>query len=686
MGARRGTSANARIRWFAFVAAIVAPLTTSAMDIGSDARIVYFETLDHSTVATIAAQKTAASARLQFDAYGRHFDLALDRNDALMSTASGVAASKLRSDSLQLYRGGLEGNARSWARLARKGAQLHGMIWDGAELYVIEPAAQIRDALVAPTTADAATTVIFRLADVVIDPATTSCATTASNDAASGSKALEDLVRELKGSTSVMQAAGASRRLTISVLGDAQFLQRYTNVQSAQDAILIRLNNVDGIYSSQLGVQIQVDSLSVNDADSDPLSDATSASSLLAELGRLRKRSPSLNSRGLTHLFTGRDLDGSTIGMAYVGSLCQAEHGVALTESQSPWRDSLVAAHEIGHNFGADHDGDAEGSCTAAPTGFLMAPAVSGNDAFSQCSIDRIRPRILTARCITGLPPANVAVARDLGTVRHAVSTAFEWSLNITNAGGLSATDVRAELLVPPVMRIEDAYVGGGTCTSGAGVIQCQLGDLPGSASRSIHLVLRSDVVGSNSISARISSVSDSASIDNRGEGAIVIEPEADLAVALHGPASAVAAQSFTLNYSVTNYAPISATEITLVITLPPDVIPTAATLANGSCTAQDGAIRCTLSSLPAGASAAGTVSVSTSVPGSVALQASVSGSYVDPNSRNDAADLSVSVEAVPQAATKPSTGGNGGGGSTSLLLILAAAGLHCTRRLRSRA
>jgi Metallo-peptidase family M12/Domain of unknown function DUF11/Reprolysin family propeptide len=685
MGAGRGTSANARIRWFAFAAAIVAPLTTSAMDIGSDARIVYFETLDQAAVTTTAAQKTAASATLQFNAYGRHFDLALDRNDALISDASGVAASKLRSASLQLYRGRLAGNAQSWARLARKDEQLHGMIWDGTELYVIEPAAQVRDSLVTAAAADAATTVIFRLADVVIDPTILSCATTTAGDAASGSKVLEDLMRELKGSTSIMQAAGASRRLTISVLGDAAFLQRYANVHGAQDAILIRLNNVDGIYSAQLGVQIHVDSMSVNDASSDPLSDATSPSSLLAELGRLRKRSPSLNSRGLTHLFTGRDLEGSTIGMAYVDSLCQAEHGVALTEAQSTWRDSLVAAHEIGHNFGADHDGDAAGSCAAAPTGFLMAPAVSGNDAFSQCSIERMRPRILTAKCITGLPPANVAVAGDLGTVRRAVSTAFEWSLDITNAGGLSATDVRAELLVPPVMKIEDAYVGGGSCTSGAGVIQCQLGDVPGTASRSINLVLRSDVIGTNSISARISSASDSASVDNRGEGVIVIEAEADLAVALQGPASAVAAQSFTLNYSVTNYAPISASDISLVITLPADVVPAVATLGNGTCAAQDGGIRCTLSSLPAGASAVGTVSVSTSAPGTVALQATVSGSYVDPNSQNDAAALSVRVESVPQAVTKPGTGGSGGGGSTSLVLILATAGLHWTRRLRSR-
>jgi hypothetical protein len=683
MGARRGNRANVRISgWFVVAAALLAssvvPAVAFAAARDGDTRILHFESLDRaslaSSVTTLRKSDNGTQRQLQFDAYSRTFTLNVDTNDALAGNIAPVQ-SKLRSPTLQLYQGQIDGDARSWVRLALKGDELHGMLWDGTEMYVIEPAAQVLDALVSPP-GDASATIIFRLADVVMDPATTACA--AETTSVSGAVAMSKLIAELKGTPALMQATNPARELRISVLGDAPFLQGYAGTQAARDALLMRLNNVDGIFTSQLGIRIRADGLYVNDAASDPLSDASAPNTLLAELGKLRKRSPELNSRGLTHLFTGRDLDGTTIGMAYVDSLCQAEQGVGFTQVQSTWRDSLVAAHEVGHNFGADHDGDAAGSCPAAAAGFLMAASVNGNDQFSQCSLDRMRPRANAAKCITALPPANVAVPRDLGTVRQPLAAAFAWDLVVSNSGGLSAADVRAELLVPPVMHIDDAYVSGGSCTSGAGVIQCQLGEIAGGAARAVHLVLRSEVIGSSSISARIQSSSDASSANNSGDGTIVIEPEADLGVSLDGPGAASTTDAFVVSYTVTNQALVSAADIVLTITAPAGVTAAQPTLANGNCAIDAAAVRCTLESLAPGASAAGTVALSATVAGNLALRASVSGSYVDPNSVNDLADLSVSVGGAAQRAEEQ---GRGGGGATNLLFLLATAALARLRR-----
>ena len=217
------------------------------------------------------------------------------------------------------------------------------------------------------------------------------------------------------------------------------------------DQILQRLNNVDGIYSSQLGVQISVPSIQLGDS----LSASTSPSSLLSELAALRRRSPELYSRGLTHLFTGRNLDGSTVGIAYISSVCDRQYGAGLTQANSNnvWMESLIAAHEIGHNFGAPHDGDAEGACASTPTGlFLMSSSINGNDKFSSCSLSVMQPKANGASCITALSNADIAVDANLGSTRRAVNRAFDWALTVRNAGGLTTTDATAEIALPPAV------------------------------------------------------------------------------------------------------------------------------------------------------------------------------------------------------------------------------------------
>ena len=564
-----------------------------------------------------------------------------------------------------------------------KGSTLHGMMWDGTQLYAIEPASEVGDALQPSSQVDASQTIVFRLADVTMEPGATACATESSP--ANANDAFAALTHELKNAPLAMQAAGATRRLDLSVLGDSRFRARYGNEQDARDAILTRLNNVDGIFSSQLAIEIRVGSLSVPDASSDQLSDDTSPNGLLRELANLRRRTSALNSRGLTHLFTDRDLDGTTIGIAYLDSLCDNRNAVGLTESRNTWLDSLVAAHEIGHNFGADHDGDAQGSCPNAPSsGFLMAPVVSGTDDFSTCSLNRMRARSQAASCITNLPPANVRVSSQLGTVRRPLAAPFQWSLPITNAGGLSANNVRAELTLPPTLSIVDAGTVGGSCLSGGGTVQCELGEIAGGNVRTIELQLSSDIAATNTIAARVSADNDVNNRDNDGSGAIVIESRADVSVTLHGPATATANETFTVGFEVVNTAADNAGTVTVQLDIPAGTTVGAASLVNGTCTSGAASIECTLAPLAGGLTASGSVSLMASAAGDAALQARVSGDYFDTNNANDTANLVVAISAAAAVATAQPPASGGGGGSMGLLLLLALAPLHRARRRRA--
>jgi hypothetical protein len=250
----------------------------------------------------------------------------------------------------------------------------------------------------------------------------------------------------------------------------------------------------------------------------------------LEELSALRRRESQLRSSGLTHLFTGRDLDGPTIGIGYLGALCDARYGVALTEvsHRGAWYESLIAAHEIGHNFGAVHDGEAGKACASTPQGeFLMSPNVNAVDRFSECSLQLMRSKVSSATCISALSAADIAIGTDLGVIRRAAGAAFDWSLPITNLGGTSAVNVRAEIRIPAHLVAEEAWLDGGSCTSGGGVIQCELQSLAAGSSMPVALRLRSEVVGSSAIAASISAQNEQKTENNSGTGSIQIESQA---------------------------------------------------------------------------------------------------------------------------------------------------------------
>jgi hypothetical protein len=96
-------------------------------------------------------------------------------------------------------------------------------------------------------------------------------------------------------------------------------------------------------------------------------------------------------SRDDVFFVTGMNLDGNTVGMAYIGVICNNwPFSVGLAEWQrSPlsgltlWQsNSRIGGHEFGHNFGANHTSSG-----------LMHPIINdlnSGDNFSQASLNEI--------------------------------------------------------------------------------------------------------------------------------------------------------------------------------------------------------------------------------------------------------------------------------------------------------
>lgn len=681
MGVQGGARAGWRAAGLFLLASAAAGGSSVALCAELGPQILYFEPVrigvPGSSPHTI--RKSARElTKLTLSAYGREYVFSVDANETFHDSFQ----QKPNRSSLKLYRGTIDGLPGSWVRFATKGLEVHGMFWDGQHLYVIAPREEVRDQLVPPLQATS-DSVLFRLSDVVLPPGATACAAT--SDPTQPQRASElyaSLAHEIKSST--MQQLAVTKVLEVSAIGDRRFAQRYADEQVARDEILLRLNNVDGIFSSQLGVQIRAATVHIYDRQNDPFSDSGHAPTLLEQLGNHRRRTGTLRAHGLTHLFTGRDLDGTTVGIAYMDSLCDARYGAGLTEvtTRGSWYESLIAAHEMGHNFGAVHDGEAGKACASTPSGqFLMSANVTGVDTFSECSLGLMRPSIARASCIAALPPADLALDADLGTLRHPVGASFDWELAVLNEGGSSALNARAEILIPPNVIIEDIFVVGGTCTSGAGVVQCHMGNIAGGASRRVQMTLRSDKVGSHSIFARVFADNDVDPDDNAGEAVLVVEPEADLALQASTIETVRAATEFDVQFTLSNAAIIDASGVTASFQLSAGLNAVKATLDEGACVREAALVTCTLQSLPAGASAAGTLTLRAAQSGAATIRGVVAGSYVDPNAANDEVTLSVQVSAAPASSPAQSSSRKSGGGSLETFMLVALALLGMLRR-----
>jgi hypothetical protein len=343
--------------------------------------------------ALIRAAKGDA-ATLEFTAFGRAFRLPLSNNQRLAQFAAG--------SSVQLYKGAIEGVPGSWARISVHDGLPRGMIWDGHELFIVDAAPE-------SVNYGAAGTVMFKLSDAVLERGVSfnGDAVQKPSDPAAEYGAM---IGELRATTLALQDGVATKGVKVSILGDATYLARYGSEAQARDAILTRLNNVDGIFSSQVGVELQVVSVDLAAESTAGLSATTDSSALLEELGQLRRQTPALVATGLTHLFTGRNLDGDTAGVAYDQALCSQRFAASLTMAhESAALDTLITAHEIGHVFGAPHDGT--GQCASTPQGqYIMTPRLDSSlTSFSQCSLDQINAVLDSYSCVVALPAPGPA-------------------------------------------------------------------------------------------------------------------------------------------------------------------------------------------------------------------------------------------------------------------------------------
>jgi hypothetical protein len=200
---------------------------------------------------------------------------------------------------------------------------------------------------------------------------------------------------------------GSGGICTTELACDADFeyyVDYNSNVTSVQNRINAIINTVNQQYEDDVLITHVISTILVRTSSGAPYT-STQAGTLLSQLRNEWLSNQGGVNRDVTHLFTGKSLAGSTIGVAWgIGEICTSG---AYCLSQSDWSGNFscvtnVTAHELGHLWGAFHC-----DCTS----FTMNPFDTCANQFSSGSINSITNHRNSRNCLDCVSPTEYCEA-----------------------------------------------------------------------------------------------------------------------------------------------------------------------------------------------------------------------------------------------------------------------------------
>lgn len=153
-------------------------------------------------------------------------------------------------------------------------------------------------------------------------------------------------------------APAAIRIADIAFDADVEYFQlNGGSVESTVQDIEAVLAAVNTVYERDCSITHRISTIVVRTAEPDPY-DATDGSLLLDELKGHWNSAMTGVPRDIVHLMTGKDLDGSTVGYANIGAVCNVSRSYGLSRSRYSsnfGKRATLTSHELGHNWNAVH-------------------------------------------------------------------------------------------------------------------------------------------------------------------------------------------------------------------------------------------------------------------------------------------------------------------------------------------
>ncbi len=202
---------------------------------------------------------------------------------------------------------------------------------------------------------------------------------------------------------------GNCYELEIAYANDLLMFNAYGSVAGVEAHNTAVLNNVQGNYDDEFSDEIQfliVEIFVPTTAAQDPFTSSTNPNTLLDDFTSWGPSGFSAT-HDIGALWTNRNLDGGTIGLAWVGTVCSGfRYHIMEDFSSSAAFLRVLHAHEMGHNFSFSHDGSG---------GFIMSPTVNSSTIWSTQSQNQFDSYITTIDppngCLVVCPPPVPPVA-----------------------------------------------------------------------------------------------------------------------------------------------------------------------------------------------------------------------------------------------------------------------------------
>lgn len=243
-----------------------------------------------------------------------------------------------------------------------------------------------------------------------------------------------DEIENHKNSDDSRSRVGECFEVEWAIANDFLMFNNLGSIAAVENHAIGVANNVQTNYDDEFADELQLvitTQFTATSAASDPWTSSTAAGTLL---NSFRSWGPS--GFGAVHdigsLWTNRNFDGGTIGIAFVGVVCSGSRYNCLEDfSNNANIKRVMVSHELGHNFSSFHD--------ASGSGFIMAPSVNNTTTWSPNSINSIDNHVASRFCLSNCTVSGSAPVADFDltiledcTIGEVIFTSTSTGANLT--------------------------------------------------------------------------------------------------------------------------------------------------------------------------------------------------------------------------------------------------------------